>query len=76
MSTSGDHTWERYLHYHCCPSCRYVFENRSDYVMEQKQETKKLNCPRCQQAFTVVRQRNLARAPLLGRPQPPEIDWK
>ncbi len=76
MKNRGDHTWERYLHYHCCPECNYVFENQSGYVVEQGQKIKELICPRCKHAFTVKKEGRFIKPPLFGRPQPPEMEWE
>lgn len=75
MEPSGTHTWNIYIHYHACPKCGYIIESRQDYEERLKTYEKDLKCPRCQHEFTLIKKPKPTFGPLIGEPQPVEIDW-
>lgn len=75
MTQKGEHTWDLILQYHRCPQCNFIIESREDYLFTNKAWTKDVSCPRCGNHFTVTKTRKKTFGPLIGTPQPPEIDW-
>jgi rubredoxin len=75
MGQKGAHTWDLYLHYHRCPFCGLILESREDFHYILGQYKKDLECPRCKHSFTLVKNVQPALGPLIGEPQPPDIDW-
>jgi hypothetical protein len=72
---TGKHTWEIIIQYHECPHCGYVFESRTKWARQGKEETKNLTCPRCKKDFTLTRKYTGPIGPLFGEPPKPEFDW-
>lgn len=50
---SGEHTWDRIVHRHICPKCKWVFDSRHDYHYKLDHWEKTLECPRCTHLFHV-----------------------
>lgn len=75
MSQSA-HTWNLIVRYHACPQCGYIIESRVDYHYRLGDWIKNLTCPRCQHAFTIKKNYRPKFGPLIGNPQPKEIDWE
>lgn len=70
------HTWDRYLHYHCCPQCSYIIESREDYDYRLGGKyQKKLICPRCGHNFCLTKVNKLSIAPFIGKGEPIEVEW-
>jgi len=72
----GKHTWELTYHYHRCPDCGYVFENRDDYDYRVGiGYCKDLECPRCHQHFSLKKAGRLIIGPLFGNGEHIETEW-
>lgn len=76
MSQRGEHTWDRILQYHRCSNCGYILESRENYQYRLGGiYQKELECPRCGQKFTLTKPRKPSFGPLIGDPQPIEVEW-
>lgn len=75
MSQKGSHTWDLIVHYHRCPDCGYIIENRDDFQYEHGKYVKNVKCGRCHKEFIVQKERELSFGPLIGDVEPAEIDW-
>jgi hypothetical protein len=75
MTQNGTHTWDIIIHYHRCPGCGFIIESREDYHYRMGKYQKDLTCSRCQRRFTITKPTRLRFGPLIGNPQPPEVDW-
>ena len=75
MTQKGDHTWDLNLRYHRCPKCGFIIESREGFEYRFSKWEKDLECPRCHHRFTDTLQRKPGFGPLIGEPQPVEIDW-
>lgn len=75
MTQKGEHTWDLYQDYHSCPKCGKIIESRQDYENRFGEYIKELNCPRCNNHFTIKKDQKFAFGPLTGDPQPIEMDW-
>lgn len=75
MSQAGTHTWDLNWDYQRCPKCGYILENREKYIYRLGKYQKDLECPRCKQLFTVTKPTKPRLGPLIGDPQPTEVDW-
>ncbi len=73
MIQRGDHTWELYIGYHRCPKCGFILESREDYRYSNGKYEKQLDCPRCNDHYTSIKS---YKGPLLGKPEPIEIEWR
>lgn len=69
------HTWEIVIHYHRCPHCGAIVESRKGYRYRLGQYQKRITCDRCGQKTTLTREGTPTFGPLIGDPQPPEIEW-
>lgn len=77
MTQKGEHTWDLVLQYHRCPVCGFIIESREDYQYRMGGVYQKdLECPRCKHRFTLTKPRKPTFGPLIGDPQPAEVDWK
>ncbi len=75
MTQKGTHTWDLIVQYHRCPKCGYIIESRENYQYCLGRYQKDLQCTRCQQFFTVFKQRRPSFGPFFGDSEPIEIDW-
>lgn len=75
MTQKGEHTWDLVLDYHRCLNCGYIFESRQKYEYRFRKYQKDLECPRCKHLFTVTKETKPTFGPLIGDPQPAEVDW-
>jgi uncharacterized C2H2 Zn-finger protein len=75
MSQRGSHTWDLTWDYQKCPQCGYIIESREKYIYRLGRYEKELECPRCKKVFTVVKPTKPSWGPLIGDPQPAEVDW-
>jgi uncharacterized C2H2 Zn-finger protein len=57
-------TWDIFHHYHKCPECGYILEDRSDFVNYQGIPQKNLHCSRCNFHFKVQKKPSKALGPL------------
>jgi len=76
MPQKGEHTWDLIIHYHRCPECGFIIESRSDYIYSSGESIKDLECDRCHHSFQAKKEIPPSFAPLMGDPQPVEMDWK
>lgn len=76
MSQKGPHTWDMVIDYLECPNCGRILENRQSYEYHSGQYVKHVKCDYCGNSFTVTKDKNSAFGPLLGDPQPIEVDWE
>ena len=74
---SSDHTWEINIHYHECPNCGFIIENRAGYYYDKttKQYMKEIECPRCAYQFQEVKKAHKGWKQLFGKTQPASIEW-
>jgi len=75
MSQQGKHTWDIIIHYHRCPECGFIIENREGYRYQLGKYQKEVVCDRCHNHFMLVKQREPSIGPLIGDPQPIETEW-
>ncbi len=75
MTQKGLHTWDLVLQYHRCPRCGYIIESRADFIYRLGSWVKDVHCERCGNAFEVTKVRKPSFGPLIGDPQPYEMDW-
>jgi len=75
MSQKGEHTWDINIHYHECPKCGFIIENRNQYQKRSGRYQKELECDRCHYKFTATKRAVQRFGPLLGEAEPVEIDW-
>lgn len=75
MSKGGDHTWDLYVHYHRCPQCGYIIENRKRGEQVGHDVVIQLTCPRCNHAFTEKVASKASTLSFLGEAEPKEMDW-
>lgn len=75
MTQKGTHTWDLVLKYHRCPKCGFIIESREDYTHRLGAWIKDLTCSRCGEHFSLEKNTKPTFGPLIGTPQPPEIDW-
>lgn len=71
----GSHTWDLTTHYHRCPSCGYVMENRSDYTYRLGKYIKELECVKCGYEFLLEKNIKPSIGPVFGNGSAPEVDW-
>ncbi len=76
MTQQGEHTWDLIVQYHQCPKCGRINESREDYHYRLGAWIKEVTCERCGHAFRLTKQRKPTFGPLIGTPQPPEVDWQ
>lgn len=76
MTQKGIHTWDLIVHYHRCPKCGYIIESRKDYLYYQGEYQKQLECGRCHESFSVIKKSKPSFGPLIGEPEPIEMEWK
>lgn len=75
MLQKGTHTWDLNLSYHRCPACGFIFESREGCRYRMGLYQKELECERCGHQYTFSKQKQPRFGPLLGEPQPVEVDW-
>jgi len=75
MTQKSQHSWDMILHYHRCPKCGFIVESREDFQCRLGVWIKEMICERCGQAFTLSKKNKPTFGPLIGRSQPPEVDW-
>lgn len=75
MTQKGTHTWDLIIHYHRCPQCGLIIESRDDYRYRLGQWIKDMTCGRCGNEFRLTKNSKPTFGPLIGTPQPPEVDW-
>lgn len=76
MTWKGTHTWDLVLHYHRCPKCNYIFDNRVDFEYRLGKYQKDLECPRCHALYTVTKVSRLFAGPFFGEGDRIEIMWR
>lgn len=76
MTQKGAHTWDIILQYHRCPKCGNIIESREDYQYILGKYQKEVECDRCHHVFTLIKNVKPTFGPLIGEPEPVEIDWK
>lgn len=72
----GDHTWDVHVEYHRCPKCKKILESRKPFVYRLGKYVKEIECEACGHRFTEVKKRKPRFGPLIGDPQPAEVEWK
>ncbi len=75
MTQKGTHTWDLIIQYHKCPKCGYIIESRKDFYYRLGKWVKDVSCERCGHQFLLERKTDLTFGPLIGSPQPPEVEW-
>ncbi len=75
MTQKGTHTWDLIVQYHRCPKCSRIFESREDYQYRLGRYEKDLECPNCHYMYTLTKEKRPSFGPLIGEPQPKEIEW-
>lgn len=75
MSQKGLHTWDLVLQYHKCPSCGAIIESRKDFHYRFGIWIKEVTCLRCSHVFELIKDRKPTFGPLIGDPQPFEMEW-
>lgn len=75
MSQKGLHTWDLILQYHRCPNCWAIIESREDFHYRLGSWVKEVACMRCGYVFELTKARKPSFGPLIGDPQPFEMDW-
>ena len=58
-----------------CPKCGHIIENRDVYHYELGSWIKNVTCDRCDHTFIAKKNYKPSFGPLIGPPQPPEVDW-
>ena len=76
MTQKGAHTWDLIIHYHRCPNCGYIVENREDFRYILGDWIKDVTCERCHHEFVVKKKNKPTFGPLIGTAQPPEVNWE
>ncbi len=76
MTQKGLHTWDLVIEYHRCPKCGCINESRNGYSRNKDEWTKTVTCSRCGNQFVARKERKATFGPLIGDPQPIEIDWE
>ena len=76
MGQKGEHTWDLILDYHRCPQCGFIIENRVDFEYRDGEYRKELSCDRCLHLFVVTKIMKPSFGPLIGKPQPKEIEME
>jgi rubredoxin len=72
----GEHTWDMIIQYHRCPKCGHIIESREDFEYRLGGIYQKdLECPNCKNLFTLTKPRKPSFGPLIGDPQPTEMEW-
>lgn len=75
MTQKGEHSWDLHIRYHRCPQCGFILESREDYTYRMGQYIKELSCDRCKRQFVEIKKTTPTFGPLIGTPQPPEVEW-
>lgn len=75
MTQKGTHTWDLVIDYHRCPKCGNIIESRDIYEYILGKYQKEIECDRCHHKFLVFKHTKPSFGPLIGDPQPPEMDW-
>lgn len=75
MTQKGEHTWDLIIDYQHCPKCGYIVESRTDYHYLMGSWVKEIDCERCRNTWSVKKKMKPTFGPLIGTPQPPEIEW-
>lgn len=75
MTQKGLHTWDLILQYHRCPKCGFIIESRDDFKYRLGKWLKAVHCERCGFSFELSKARKPSFGPLIGDPQPVEMDW-
>lgn len=75
MDQKGSHTWNRNLYYHRCPACGFIFENRDEFEYRLGKYQKDLECPRCNQTFTLTKVTKPMAGPFFGEGDQAEVTW-
>lgn len=76
MTQKGTHTWDLVIDYHLCPQCGNIIESREKYHYVLGKYQKEIDCDRCRHHFTTFKNSKPSFGPLIGEPQPPEMDWR
>ncbi len=76
MTQKGEHTWDLILQYHRCPKCGQIIESREDYRYQMGKWIKDVKCDRCGHQERLEKKVKLTFGPLIGTPEPPEVNWK
>jgi hypothetical protein len=76
VTQKGTHTWDLVIDYHRCPQCGNIIESRTSYHYVSGKYQKEVECERCQNRFMAIKPTKLTFGPLIGDPQPTEIDWR
>jgi uncharacterized C2H2 Zn-finger protein len=71
----GTHSWDIVIHYHRCPQCGMIIESRKGYDYKLGKWLKDLTCERCGKEIRLTKSRRPAFGPLIGDPEPYEIEW-
>lgn len=75
MTQRGTHTWDLIVDYHRCPKCGWIIENRHIYEYRSGKYRVELECDRCHHQSTAIKRSRLTFGPLIGDPQPVEMEW-
>jgi hypothetical protein len=77
MTQKGSHTWDLITDYHRCQKCGYIIESRQAFQRDDKGAWfKSIICERCGNQFVINKLCKPSFGPLIGDPQPIEIDWE
>lgn len=72
----GAHTWDLTVHYHSCPQCQKIIENRESYTYRLGSYIKDVECGRCGHAFTLKKRAKFSIGPFFGDGSTTEVEWE
>ncbi|MCB1119557.1 MAG: hypothetical protein KDK65_06320 [Chlamydiia bacterium] len=72
MST---HTFPIHIHYHRCPDCGKILENRHDWDYRLGYYLKDLTCSYCHHSWTEEKGGHFRLGPLFTQPKTAAFDW-
>lgn len=75
MTQRGSHTWDMVIDYHLCPNCKRIIESRQNYLYTSGRCVKEIQCPYCEHAFSVSKDKKAHWSLFSGSDEVPEWDW-